>query len=557
MAEDARTILSYLKNPNSRYGAHTWQSVNGEVKVQWLPDEGRGWIDIENPKGVKGASGFRKLMRSTLPKLDVISEIPAKWEWNPDDIKKGGIYEYLGPKMKGSFKANPNMPNKASVWDTRPKSKGSIMSVKKAVKPSGGLGAARYSKEGAQLKEKARKLLQGFIDEVSAKKKAGLKVKGNEPKMALRAIRSILLSPDSVYGDTLEQALSEGWSAEKLKNKVRSMMEAQTHKRLALTPTDTLHHLVSYGSVGPSAQIAQPNALRQALISLTDEGVDFGEAGLRSLGETAHTGDFGKRLSDDLRIIQQPGDRLISAHAGDTTGRVYQIPESAGKSTDDLINAWWKSGNIPNQLLDAEIAQQVDAPRTDELKRIAKEFKLDINKPDEVQRFLAQNPQQQLRLSESVRTPTPDTVPAFTKKIQKGEYLTQPLRKGLKIGKYARYGLPLGGLAISSILATGAQAKAREKPTFRNKALAAGRTLEAGLDTIAAGSAVTGIGLPVAALAEVGSLGVGIGTDIYEAWSAGHFKTQKIRGRYGAKKALTNNQLMRSVIGVEPPEMEP
>lgn len=66
-------------------------------------------------------------------------------------------------------------------------------------------------------------------------------------------------------------------------------MEAQTHKRLALTPTDTLHHLVSYGSVGPSAQIAQPNALRQALISLTDEGVDFGEAGLRSLGETAHT----------------------------------------------------------------------------------------------------------------------------------------------------------------------------------------------------------------------------------------------------------------------------
>ena len=122
MAEDARTILSYLKNPNSRYGAHTWQSVNGEVKVQWLPDEGRGWIDIENPKGVKGASGFRKLMRSTLPKLDVISEIPAKWEWNPDDIKKGGIYEYLGPKMKGSFKANPNMRNKASVWDTRPNS---------------------------------------------------------------------------------------------------------------------------------------------------------------------------------------------------------------------------------------------------------------------------------------------------------------------------------------------------------------------------------------------------------------------------------------------------
>ena len=130
MAEDARTILSYLKDKNSPYGPYTWQSVNGEVKVQWLPDEGKGWIDIENPKGVKGASGFRKLMKSTLPKLDVISEIPAQWEWNPDDVKKGGIYEYLGPKMKGSFTPNPDMPNKAAVWDTRPKSKGTIMSVK-------------------------------------------------------------------------------------------------------------------------------------------------------------------------------------------------------------------------------------------------------------------------------------------------------------------------------------------------------------------------------------------------------------------------------------------
>ncbi len=131
MAESKQTILSYLKNKNSPYGPYTWQSVNGEVKVQWLPDEGRGWIDIENPKGVKGASGFRKLMRSTLPKLDAISEIPAKWEWNPDNAKKGGIYEYLGPKMKGSFTSNPDMPNKAAVWDTRPKSKGSIMTIKK------------------------------------------------------------------------------------------------------------------------------------------------------------------------------------------------------------------------------------------------------------------------------------------------------------------------------------------------------------------------------------------------------------------------------------------
>ncbi len=177
MAEDARTILSYLKDKNSKYGPYTWQSVNGEVTVQWLPDEkpAKGWIDIKNPKGVKGASGFRKLMKSTLPKLDIISEIPAQWEWNPDDVKKGGIYEYLGPKMKGSFTPNPDMPNKAAVWDTRPKSKGTIMSVKKnKVTQTGGKstgeGRLGQGNEGTQQK------LNNLIEE--SKRKEILDAKG-------------------------------------------------------------------------------------------------------------------------------------------------------------------------------------------------------------------------------------------------------------------------------------------------------------------------------------------------------------------------------------------
>ena len=93
MADKASTILSYLKDPNSRFGPYTYKSVNEEIVIQWLPDQKppRGWIDIENPKGVKGSSGFRELMRRTLPELDALSEIPAKWEWNPDDLKKGRI----------------------------------------------------------------------------------------------------------------------------------------------------------------------------------------------------------------------------------------------------------------------------------------------------------------------------------------------------------------------------------------------------------------------------------------------------------------------------------
>ncbi len=152
MADNAQTILSYLKDPKSRFGPYTYKSINGEIVIQWLPDEKppRGWIDIKNPTNVKGASGFRELMRRTLPQLDSLSQIPAKWEWNPDDFKKGKIYQYLGPKLKGSFKPNSKMPNNASIWDTTPRTTGSIMSVNsKTNKPKVPKLKPYYSDENA------------------------------------------------------------------------------------------------------------------------------------------------------------------------------------------------------------------------------------------------------------------------------------------------------------------------------------------------------------------------------------------------------------------------
>ena len=69
--------------------------------------------------------------------------------------------------------------------------------------------AAQYTKEGATLKNKAKKFIEAFVQEQTKRKAAGLKVHGDEPRMALRAMRSILLTPDSFYGDLLEQALSD------------------------------------------------------------------------------------------------------------------------------------------------------------------------------------------------------------------------------------------------------------------------------------------------------------------------------------------------------------
>ena len=176
MAEDRQTIIQYLKNKNSPFGAHTWESAGGLVKVQWLPDEGKGFIDIQNIEGVKGASGFRQILRQTLPKLDVLGDIPTKWEFNPDNFKKGKIYQMLGPKLKGAVTANPDMPNQASIWNTTPKAKGTIMGVKKKTAIPQTLDEFKKATK-AKLAEivdrniaRAHKEIPGFTERLAAKK---------------------------------------------------------------------------------------------------------------------------------------------------------------------------------------------------------------------------------------------------------------------------------------------------------------------------------------------------------------------------------------------------
>ena len=281
--------------------------------------------------------------------------------------------------------------------------------------------ASKYSKEGATLKDKAKKLIEAFVQEQNKRKAAGLKVSGNEPKMALRAIRSILLSPDSIYGDVLEQALSEGWNGEKLKNKVRTMMEGGAHRTLSPAPHFTLHHTGgSLGSLGPSAQAAKPNVLRQALIEVTERGAKLGESGLIGLPEYAHTGAINQRLKKlGLSNLDTPGISFLNAHLGDQRFTGYNVDAVAGfGSSDDLVAAWWDSGIIPQQMLDAQIGIEAATSELNELAKVAKEFGLDINKnPGEVQKLLRKNPK---LLERVVRAGNIGDIPSLDKRLALG-----------------------------------------------------------------------------------------------------------------------------------------
>jgi len=338
--------------------------------------------------------------------------------------------------------------------------------------------ASKYSKEGATLKDKAKKLIEAFVQEQNKRKAAGLKVHGDEPRMALRALRSILLSPDSIYGDLLEKALSEGWSGEVLKNKVRVMMEGGAHRRFSPAPHFMGHHTGgSLGSLGPSAQAAKPNVLRRALIEVTERGAKLGESGLTWLPEYAHTGAINRRLKKlGLSHLDTPGISYLNAHLGDKKFTGYNVPAIAGVgSADDLIASWWDSGVIPQQLLDAQIGIEAATSELDELAKVAKEFGLNIDKnPGEVQKLLRKNPQLLERVVKAGKSPTIDTVPSFAKRVELGnlpsstegifskgvlsetvENTVKQTKNISKLRKAAKIGA-LAGVGGISILGTGA-----------------------------------------------------------------------------------------------------
>lgn len=368
--------------------------------------------------------------------------------------------------------------------------------------------AAQYTKEGATLKNKAKKLIEAFVQEQTKRKAAGLKVHGDEPRMALRAMRSILLTPDSFYGDLLEQALSENWSGEILKNKVRAMMEAGAHRRFSPAPHFMGHHTGgSLASLGPSAQVAKPNVLRQALIEVTERGAKLGESGLTWLPEYAHTGAINRRLKKlGLSNLDTPGISYLNAHLGSNKFTGYNVDPIAGVgSSDDLVKAWWDSGTIPQQLLDAQIGIEAATSELDELAKVAKEFNLDINKnPAEVQKLLRKNPNLLERVVKAGKTPTIENVPSFEARaslgnlpeavtkanlfkdytsniIKKSGAVVKPFKPVVKKG--AKYVLPAAGLVLSNMNRSAISAEYEENPTNINLARKKISEAQVGLET--------------------------------------------------------------------------
>ena len=168
-------------------------------------------------------------------------------------------------------------------------------------------------------------------DLIAGIKSGAIQMSGNEPKMSLRALRTLLLSEDKVHGELVEQFLSGKLNVEQFKNKLRSAGETKIPKPLRRLPTDRIHHGTPL-EIGNILQEMPDEQLRRVLTELGDEGYYFGDtdANVRggSFDERAHTGARPKASASKIvypNTVGEPGLREVSAHPRGTRDKLFDI----------------------------------------------------------------------------------------------------------------------------------------------------------------------------------------------------------------------------------------
>ena len=203
--------------------------------------------------------------------------------------------------------------------------------------------------ESSDLRIRGAKAIQSFIDYTDDLHRKGLPVKGNEPKMGKRTLRSVLLTPGR-YNEILEQALTENWSPEKLKNKIRSMMEREFPKTQRVLETDRIHHASApdmwTSVINRAANAGRFDLVVDAVDAAHREGLKLGDTEESTSGasfdERAHTGARPKVSKTKFvapAIYGPDGVKELSAHPrGTKADSLLIIPDRSYDSAKDLVD---------------------------------------------------------------------------------------------------------------------------------------------------------------------------------------------------------------------------
>lgn len=207
--------------------------------------------------------------------------------------------------------------------------------------------------EGSDLRIRGAKLVQQFIDQKISDKANGVPIKGNEPKMALRGLRSLMLTPER-YSELLEKAMSEGWTGEQLKGALRGKMETEFPKTQRVLNTDRIHHASAPDMwtqvINRAMKAGRPELVIDAVDQANKEGLKLGDTHESTAGasfdERAHTGARPKQSNDPKKYVAPnehgvDGQKEFSAHPRGTKadGQLVITDKSYDTSQDLLDDA--------------------------------------------------------------------------------------------------------------------------------------------------------------------------------------------------------------------------
>lgn len=441
--------------------------------------------------------------------------------------------------------------------------------------------------------------IQQWVNEQKALKAAGTKITTSGVKQAERAKRSVISSTDETFGFLVEESLSKDLSGEAIKNKIRGLIERQFPKNLRLTSSDRIHHKNALELVELVSQ-QSPNVILNFLQRSEKEGYFFGDSLENTRGasftEGSHTGALPQDSAGKInypKLYGSPGERLVSGHPAGTNDPRFKFQNKTYGSGDELFDAVKPALAFSADALDRALF--ADQPRQEILEALAREKGLlkpgenvrDINpgpRLQAIQKFAEEDAQRKIlegarkepaNYSEFLQSPRtnltrfreqfPDEpiskLPMGSPELEKalgvfdfsGAAATTLKNPFIKKGLLAATAIPFLGTAAGAATVE-MQAAARDEeiasnpndPTLQvNKALdiASGygdRLSLAGMASTATGvGAVAGIpmtaaGETVSLLASGGSMALDFGRFMVNELKRG---PQKVRGRYGAKRA--------------------
>lgn len=223
---------------------------------------------------------------------------------------------------------------------------------------------SRYSKEYATgPKAQVRKDLTEFIRKIES---GEIKIRGNEPKMSLRVLRSLTVSTDDTFKDLVEKYVKGELTIEQFKNKGRTRIETTIPKPLRRIETDRIHHgtPLEFGAI---LEDMPDEELFKFLQGKESEGVFFGDSKENTKGgsfdEREHTGARPKASKSKTvypNEIGEPGATQFSAHPRGTRDTFFAIPDRP--TTAEEANRVAKP-LLEQNVKDQDLGRQVASPR--------------------------------------------------------------------------------------------------------------------------------------------------------------------------------------------------